>query len=129
MTGSRIERVLLMNRITWPVRELWAREGVAKALKKDKNNILDAQLGYIGKSHSKQISHMVDDIDGNPTNIYFCEIGIKAKITKNSSKKPISAMTEKLKRVHIDLWQPALDIFLQENQYIWTTTDQVTGQV
>ena len=40
MTGSKIGRVWLMNSITWPVRELSAREIVVNALKKNKNDIL-----------------------------------------------------------------------------------------
>ncbi len=39
MTESRIERVWLMNSITWQVKGLFACEVVVKALKKDKNNI------------------------------------------------------------------------------------------
>ena len=118
-----------MHSITWLVRVLSAREVVVKALKKDKNNILHVQLSHIGESHSKQISSMVDDIDSNPSKICFCEICIGAKITRNPSKKPISAMTEKLERVQMDLWAPTPDIFLQGNRYMWTATDQATGRV
>ena len=118
-----------MNSITWPVRVLSACEVVVKALKKDKNDILHTRLGHIGESHSKQISSMVDDIDGDPSKICFCEACIGAKITRNPSKKPISAVTEKLERVHMDLWGPAPDISLQGNRYMWTATDQATGRV
>ncbi len=103
MTGSRMERVWLMNSTTWPVRVLSARKVVLKPLKKDKNDFLHARLGNIGESHSKQISSMVDNIDDDSSKICFCEACIRAKITRNPSKKPISAMTEKLERVHIDL--------------------------
>lgn len=75
---------------------------LVKALKKNKNDILYIQLGHIGKSHSKQINSMINNIDGNPSKICFCKIYIKAKITKNLSKKLISTMIEKLKRVYMD---------------------------
>ncbi len=129
MRGSRIGRLWLMNSLTWPVTVLSAFEVVVKALTKDKNNILHARLGHIGESHNKRISHMVDDIDIDPSKIWFCEACIEAKITRNSSKKPIPAVMEKLKRVYMDLWGPALDISLQGNRYMWTATDQVTGRV
>ncbi len=127
MTESRFRRVWLMNSITWLVEALSAREVVVNGLKKDKNNILRARLGNIGESHSKQISQMVDDIDGKPSKICFCGACIRAKITRNPSKKPISAVTEKLKRVHMDLWGPSSNISLQRNRYIWTANEQVTG--
>ena len=118
MTGPKIRRLWLMNSINSQVRVLLACEVVVKALKKDKNDILHAQLGQMGKSHSKRISQIVDDIDGDPSKICFCEVCIEAKITRISSEKPILPGTEKLERVHLDLWGPALDIFLQGNRYI-----------
>ena len=103
MKGSRIGRVGLMNSINWLVRALSAREVVVKDLKKDKNDILYARLGHIGESDSKRISHMVEDIDGNSSKVCLCGAYIGAKIPRNLSKKPISAVTEKLERVHMDL--------------------------
>lgn len=72
----RIERVLLMNSITWPMRALSAREVVVKALNKDKNDILNARLSHISKSHSKQIGQIVGNIDGDLSKMYFCETWI-----------------------------------------------------
>ena len=104
-----------MNSITWPVRALSAREVIFKALKKDKNDILYARLGHISESHSKRIRSMVDDIDDDPSKICFCEACMGAKMTRNPSKKPISAATENLERVQMDLLGPSPNISLQEN--------------
>ena len=103
MTGSRIGRIWLMNSINWPMRALSACEVVKRALKKGKNDILHARLGHMGETHSKRIISMVDDIDNDPTKICFCESCISAKITKNLSTKPMSEVTIKLSRVHMDL--------------------------
>ncbi len=111
------------------MRALSAREVVKKTLKKGKNNILHARLGYMGETYSKRIVSMVDDIDGDPTKICFCESCISAKITRNLSTKPMSEVTTKLGRVNMDLWGPSPDISLEENRYMWTTTDQGTGRV
>ncbi len=129
MTGSRIGRVWLMNSINWPMRVLSACELVKKALKKGKNDILHAQLGHMGETNSKRIASMVNDIDGDPTKICFCESCISAKITRNPSTKPMSEVTTKLGRVNMDLWGLLPDISLERNRYIWTATDQATGRV
>ena len=129
MTGSRIDRVWLMNNVNWPMRALSAREVVKKALRKGKNDILHARLGHMGETHSKKIISMVDNIDGDPTKICFCESCISAKITRNPSSKPMSEVTTKMGRVHMDLWGPSPDISLEGNRYMWTATDQATGRV
>ena len=106
ITGSRIERVWLMNSINWPMRALYAREVVTKALKNGKNDILHARLGHMGETHGKKIISMVDDIDGDPTKICFydCKSCTGTKITQNPSNKPMSEVTTKLDRVHMDFW-------------------------
>ena len=96
---------------------------VKKALKKSKNYILHARLGYMGKIYIKKIVSMVDDIDGNPTKICFYNSCISIKIMQNLSTKPISEVSTKLDRVHVDLWGPSSNIFLKENRYRWTAID------
>ncbi len=103
MTGSKIGRVWLMNSINWPMIASSAREVIKKALKKGKNDILHVRLGYMSETNSKRIASMVDDIDGDPTKICFCESCINAKITRNPSTKPMSQVTTKLGRMHMDL--------------------------
>lgn len=76
---------------------------VKKVLKKGKNNILYARLGYMGETHNKRIILIVDDIDDDPSKICFCESYISSKITRNPSKKLISEVTIKLDRVYMDL--------------------------
>ena len=118
MTGSKIDRVWLMNNVNWPMRTLSAHEVVKKILRKSKNNILYARLGNMGETHSKKIISMVDNIDGDPTKICFCESYISAKIMQNPSNKPISEVTTKMNRVYIDLWGPFPDISLEKNCYM-----------
>lgn len=104
-----------MNSITWPVKALSACEIVVKASKKIKNDILHVWLGDISESHSNQISSIIDNIYDNSSKIFFCEIYIKVKIIRNPSKKPISAVIEKLERVYMNLLGPMPDILLQGN--------------
>lgn len=68
--------------------------------------------------YSKKIFSMVDDVNSDPTMIYFCKSCINAKITRNSSIKFMSEVTTKLGRMHIDLWEPSFDIFLEGNCYM-----------
>ena len=118
-----------MNSINWPMRALSACEVVKKALKKGKNDILHTRLGHMGETYSNRIISMVDDIDDDPTKICFCESCICAKITIHPSMKPMSKVTTKLGRVHMDLWGPSPDISLEGNCYMWTVTNQATGRV
>lgn len=129
MTRSRIGHVWLMNNINWPVRALSTREVVKKVLKNGKNDILHIELGHIGKTYSKRVISMVDDIDTDLSKIYFYESCISLKIMQNPSKKSISEVITRLGKIHIDLWKPSLDISLKENYYMWTATDQATEQV
>ena len=72
---------------------------------------------------------MVEDIDDDQSKICFCEACIEAKITRTSSRKPISAVTEKLIIVQIDLWRPSPHISFQRNRYMWIATNKATGRV
>lgn len=129
MTGSRIGHVWLMNSVNWPVRALSVCEVVKKAWIKSKNDILHARLGHIGETHNKKIISMIDDIDKDPSKISFCKSYIGSKITWNPSREPMSKVTTKLGRVHMDLWGPSPDISLEKNCYMWTATDQATSRV
>ncbi len=102
---------------------------VKKALKKSKNDILHACLGHISKTHSKRIFSIVDDINGDPSKICFCESCISSKIMRNPNTKSISEVTTKLSRVYIDLWGSFPNISLEGNHYICIATDQAIRQV
>lgn len=82
---------------------LSACEVIKKALKKGKNDILHIYLVHIGKTHSKKIISIIDNINSNPTKIYFCESYIGTKITQNPSSKPMLGETTKMGKVHMDL--------------------------
>ena len=105
------------------MKALSACEGVKKALRKGKNDILHARLGHIGETHSKKIILIVDNINGNLTKICFCELCISAKKTRNPSSKPMLEVTIKMGRVYMDLWGSFPNISLERNCYMWTTTD------
>lgn len=81
---------------------LSAFEVAKKALKKGKNDLLHARLGNMGETHSKKIISIVDNIDNDPTKIFFYELCIGAKIIKNPSTKPMSKVTTKLSKVYIN---------------------------
>ena len=70
------------------------------------------------ETHGKKIVLMVDDIDGDPTKICFCdcESCTSTKITQNPSNKPMSEITTKLGRVYMDFWGLSPDIFLERDQ-------------
>ena len=72
----------------------------------------------MGETHSKKMISMVANIDSDLTKICFCESYISAKITQNSSSRPMSEVTTKMGKVHIDLWGRSPDIFLERNCYI-----------
>lgn len=103
MTGLRIGCVWLINNINWLMKLLFAAEVVKKALKKGKNNLFYEQLGHMGKIYSKKNFSIIDNIDGNPTKIYFYQLCINAKITKNPRIKPILKITTKLNKMHMSL--------------------------
>lgn len=56
----------------------------------------------MSKIYNKKIFVIVDNIDSDPTKIYFCELCVNTKITQNLSTKPISKVSIKLVKVHID---------------------------
>lgn len=91
---------------------------VNKALKKGKNDILHIYLGYINETYNKRVISIIDDINGDPSKIYFCESYISSKIMRDLSKKPVLKVTTKLGRVNIDLWGLSTNISLERNQFI-----------
>lgn len=49
-------------------------------------------------------------------------------MTRKVSREPMSMVTEKLGKVHMDLWGP-FELSLQGMKYMLTITDQDTGRV
>lgn len=103
MTNSKIGRIWLINCANWLIKALSIHEVVKKALKKDKNDILHIYLEYINKTHNKKIVSIVDDIDNDPTKIYFFKLCVNTKIMQNLNTKLMSEVTTKLGRVYMDL--------------------------
>lgn len=72
-------------------------------MKKSKNNIVYTCLEHIDRTHSKSITSIGDNINNDPTKIYFCDSYINVKITRNLSIKSMSEVITKLSRIYIDL--------------------------
>ena len=86
---------------------------------------------HMGETHGKKIVSMVDDIDGDPIMVCFCDCKscTSTKIMQNPSNKPMPEVTTKLGRVYMDFWGLSPNISLERDQYTWTATNQVIGQV
>jgi hypothetical protein len=75
-----------------------------------------------------KLSGMMDDLGDHSFCPPFCSSCTEAKMTRKVSREPMSIMTEKLGRVHMDLWGP-VELSLQGMKYMLTITDQATGRV
>lgn len=73
-----------------------------KVLKKGKNNVFYIYLAHIGKTHSKRVIFIGDNINQDLNKISFYELYISLKIIQDSSKKFISKVIIKLSRIHTD---------------------------
>ncbi|KJZ78398.1 hypothetical protein HIM_02436 [Hirsutella minnesotensis 3608] len=103
--------------------------GVAlKSILKMPERLLHARLGHPGKHMEGKLNAVMDDLGDNSFCPSFCSSCTEAKMTRRVSREPMSAVTEKLERVHIDLWGP-VELSLQGMKYMLTITDQATGRV
>ncbi|KAM4064276.1 reverse transcriptase, RNA-dependent DNA polymerase [Hirsutella rhossiliensis] len=103
--------------------------GVAlKSILKMPERLLHARLGHPGKHMEGKLNAVMDDLGDNSFCPSFCSSCTEAKMTRKVSREPMSVVTEKLERVHIDLWGP-VELSLQGMKYMLTITDQATGRV
>jgi hypothetical protein len=90
--------------------------------------LLHARLGHPGKHMEGKLNALMDDLGDNSFCPSFCSSCTEAKMTRKASREPMSIVTEKLERVHMDLWGP-VEPSLQGMKYMLTITDQATGRV
>jgi hypothetical protein len=90
-------------------------------------NLLHARLGHPGKH--MDLLKVMDGLEGNVFCPPFCESCTLGKMTRNPSREPMSPVTEKLERVHMDLYGPVPVPSLQGKRYMLTITDQKTGRI
>lgn len=99
-----------------------------KLTPKMSQRLLHARLGHPGKHMEGKLDALMDDLGDRPFCPPFCPSCTEAKITRKASREPMSTVTEKLERVHMDLWGP-VEPSLQGMKYMLTITDQATGRV
>ena len=90
--------------------------------------LLHARLGHPGKHMEGKLNALMDDLGDHSFCPSFCSSCTEAKMTRKASREPMSTVTEKLERVHMDLWGP-VEPSMQGMRYMLTITDQATGRV
>ena len=75
-----------------------------------------------------KLNGLMDDLGDHSFCPPFCSSCTEAKMTRKVSREPMSIVTEKLGRVHMDLWGP-VELSLRGMKYMLTITDQATGRV
>jgi hypothetical protein len=117
--GKLYARGIRTNRRLWILKQLnyvpkafSANEVVLKASIRTKQELLHARLGHPGNSLSSKYETMVAGLDVKLRHC-FCESCVQSKITKKPSKKPMTEVSTKLGRLHIDLCGPFPALSLQ----------------
>lgn len=100
----------------------------SKPIPKISTRLLHARLGHPGKHMEGKLNGLMDDLGDHSFCPPFCSSCTEAKMTRKVSREPMSIVTEKLGRVHMDLWGP-VELSLQGMKYMLTITDQATGRV
>ena len=100
----------------------------SKSIPKISTRLLHARLGHPGKHMEGKLNGLMDDLGDHSFCLPFCSSCTEAKMTRKVSREPMSIVTEKLGRVHMDLWGP-VELSLQGMKYMLTITDQATGRV
>jgi hypothetical protein len=90
--------------------------------------LLHARLGHPGKHMEGKLNNLMEDLGNHSFCPPFCPSCTEAKMTRKVSREPMSIVTEKLGKVHMDLWGP-VELSLQGMKYMLTITDQATGRV
>jgi hypothetical protein len=100
----------------------------SKSIPKISTRLLHARLGHPGKHMEGKLNGLMDDLGDHSFCPPFCSSCTEAKMTRKVSREPMSIVTEKLGRVHMDLWGP-VELSLRGMKYMLTITDQATGRV
>lgn len=78
----------------------------SKSIPKMSTPLLHARLGHPGKHMEGKLNGLMDDLGDDSFSPPFCSSCTEAKMTRKVSREPMSIVTEKLGRVHMDLWGP-----------------------
>ena len=89
--------------------------------------LLHARLGHPGKH--MELQKVMDGLGDHVFCPPFCESCTLGKMTRNPSREPMSPVTEKLEKVHMDMYGPVPVPSLQGKRYMLTITDQKTGRI
>ena len=89
--------------------------------------LLHARLGHPGKH--MELQKVMDGLGDHMFCPPFCESCTLGKMTRNPSREPMSSVTEKFEKVHMDLYGPVPVPSLQGKRYMLTITDQKTGRI
>ena len=100
----------------------------SKSIPKISTRLMHARLGHPGKHMEGKLNGLMDDLGDHSFCPPFCSSCTEAKMTRKVSREPMSIVTEKLGRVHMDLWGP-VELSLRGMKYMLTITDQATGRV
>ena len=110
------------------IKEKEDHDTTTKSIPKVSQRLLHARLGHPGKHMEGKLNTVMDDLGDHSFCPPFCSSCTEAKMTRKVSREPMSIVTEKLARVHMDLWGP-VELSLQGMKYMLTITDQATGRI
>jgi transposase InsO family protein len=116
-------RIWVLKQLNYMPRAMSAREVVLKASIRTRQELLHARLGHPGNGMSSKYKLMLDGLDGKVKHC-FCESCVQSKITRKPSKKPMTEVSKKLGRLHMDLCGPFPALSLQGMKIMLTVTDQ-----
>ena len=129
MRGYRKDRMWL---VVHPV-DIKAYKSTARSARRPRKQspeeikLLHARLGHPGKH--MELQKVMDGLGDHVFCPLFCESCTLGKMTRNPSREPMSLVTEKLEKVHMDLYGPVPVPSLQGKRYMLTITDQKTGRI
>jgi hypothetical protein len=111
LLGHRYKKVWRLNQTRGhQAHAVQEKEGnsrpVTKSIPKVSQRLLHARLGHPGRHMEGKLNTLMDDLADHSFCPPFCSSCTEAKMTRKVSREPMSTVTEKLGRVHMDLWGP-----------------------
>ena len=90
------------------------------------NELWHCRLGHIGLGNLKEVSKIVDGLEGLTEFEGICESCVYSKAHRDISKVPMRKTMRKLERVHTDIWGPSPVPSITGSRYMLTLTDDYT---
>ena len=84
------------------------------------------RLGHIGLGNLKEVSKIVDGLEGLTEFEGICESCVYSKAHCDISKASMRKTTRKLERVHTDIWGPSPAPSITRSKYILTLINNYT---